>query len=200
MKVIGITGGVGCGKSAVLDFMQREFGAVVVEADKVAHGLQERGTDCHYQIVKNFGIEILDHNGIIDRKKLGALCFGNPEAMALLNSIVHPAVRRELERMVREHAAAGNTKLLVLEAALLYEGGLDGLCDCVWYVYAGEERRRERLRESRGYSDEKITSMMAMQKPERYFREHCQRVIDNNSDLNATYGQIREELAWLKEG
>lgn len=195
MVIIGITGGVGCGKSAVLEFIEREYNSFIVDTDKLAHSLQCRGKSCYKKIVSYFGPDILDKDGIIDRKKLGSIVFNDKEKRQILNGIVHPAVTEELRKLISEKK--DSVQVFIIEAALLLEANLDALCDEIWYIYADEEIRRERLKSSRGYSDEKITDMMKSQLSQTAFFAACDRVIDNNNDLEQTFKQIREELAWL---
>ena len=192
MKVLGITGGVGSGKSEVLNYLREAYGAVVCQMDETAKRLQEKGTGCFRKIAEAFGPEIIGADGELDRKKLGARVFSDPEQLRLLNSIVHPEVLRSVSADIRKHTEEG-TPLYVVEAALL--PGVGGaLCDEIWYIYASEEVRRERLKASRHYSDEKITDMIASQPSEETFRRACTAVIDNSGTFENTERQIGERL------
>lgn len=193
MTVIGITGGVGCGKSAVLQFLKEEYKAVIVETDKLAHELEQKGNLCYNEIVSYFGREILDKDGIIDRKKLGTIVFNDSHKLEVLNSIVHPAVVDAIRQIIVDNK--DKPGYLFVESALLFESHIDRLCDKTWYVYTTETVRRQRLKERRGYSDEKISDMMKSQCREDEFKNLCDCIIDNNDDLCKTYAQIREELA-----
>lgn len=192
MKVLGITGGVGSGKSEVLNYLREAYGAVVCQMDETAKRLQEKGTGCFRKIAEAFGPEIIGADGELDRKKLGARVFSDPEQLRLLNSIVHPEVLRSVSADIRKHGEAG-TRLYVVEAALLPDVGGE-LCDEIWYIYASEEVRRERLKASRHYSDEKITDMIASQPSEETFRRTCTAVIDNSGPFENTERQIGERL------
>lgn len=192
MKVLGITGGVGSGKSEVLNYLREEYGAVVCQMDETAKRLQEKGTGCFRKIAEAFGPEIIGADGELDRKKLGARVFSDPEQLRLLNSIVHPEVLRSVSADIRKHTEEG-TPLYVVEAALLPDVGGE-LCDEIWYIYASEEVRRERLKASRHYSDEKITDMIASQPSEETFRRACTAVIDNSGPFENTERQIGERL------
>ena len=130
MKVLGITGGVGSGKSEILKYLKEEYGAAVCQMDETARELQRSGTECFRKIVEAFGSGIVGGDGELDRRKLGEQVFSDPEELRLLNSIVHPEVLRCVQEDIEAHAAAG-TELYVLEAALLPEVGC-GLCDEVW--------------------------------------------------------------------
>ncbi len=192
MKVLGITGGVGSGKSEVLNYLREAYGAVVCQMDETAKRLQEKGTGCFRKIAETFGPEIIGADGELDRKKLGARVFSDPEQLRLLNSIVHPEVLRSVSADIRKHTEEG-TPLYVVEAALLPDVGGE-LCDEIWYIYASEEVRRERLKASRHYSDEKITDMIASQPSEETFRRACTAVIDNSGPFENTERQIGERL------
>lgn len=192
MKVLGITGGVGSGKSEVLNYLREAYGAVVCQMDETAKRLQEKGTGCFRKIAEAFGPEIIGADGELDRKKLGARVFSDPEQLRLLNSIVHPEVLRSVSADIRKHTEEG-TPLYVVEAALLPDVGGE-LCDEIWYIYASEEVRRERLKASRHYSDEKITDMIASQPSEETFRRACTAVIDNSGTFENTERQIGERL------
>ena len=188
MKVIGITGGVGSGKSAVLKLLEEEYHAVVVQLDEVAKALQRKGTPCWKAIVEAFGREILDENEELDRKKLAQIVFQSSEKLEQLNGIVHPAVKQQVLLDIEEKRKE-KTELYVLEAALLLEAGYAKICE-----ETEESVRRERLKASRGYSDERITDMIRSQSPEAYFRKNCTRVIDNSKEIEETRRQIGEIL------
>lgn len=191
MKVIGITGGVGSGKSRILSFMETEYGAVVCEADKTAWALQEPGQSSYEKIVDHFGTEILHDDGTINRKLLGAIVFSDPSELEVLNRITHPAVKAQVRAQIAEERAKG-TALFVVEAALLLEDNYDEVCDELWYIYTDEQIRRVRLKESRGYSDEKIDAMILAQASEEMYRKGCQVVIDNSGTFEDTCLQIKE--------
>ncbi len=180
--ILGITGGVGCGKSTVLDILQKEYGAYVIQADIVAHELMEPGQTSYKAIVEHFGQEILAEDGHIDRKALGAIVFADEEKLALLNSLTHPAVKMEIRRRITE----SQNIFIVIEAALLLEDHYDEICDEIWYVYADREVRFQRLAASRGYSREKSRSMMDNQMSDEELRCRCQAVIDNSGTLEET--------------
>lgn len=192
MKILGITGGVGSGKSEVLKYMQDAYGACVCRMDDTARELQRRGTDCFEQIVRAFGVSVVNDSGELDRKKLGKTVFGDREKLNILNGIVHPAVIREVSREINEKKREG-IQLYVVEAALLPDAGRE-LCDEMWYIYAQEHVRRERLKASRGYTDGQISRMIASQPGEDEFRAACSVVIDNSGPFEDTKRQIGERL------
>lgn len=191
MKIIGITGGVGSGKSRVLSYMEEAYNAVVCQADHVAWELQEPEQKCYAQIVKHFGKDILNDDGTINRKKLGQIVFNDNEQLLVLNGIMHPAVKETIVQMIQSEQEKG-TDYFVLEAALLLEDGYSQICDELWYIYTDEDTRRLRLKESREYSDEKINAIMASQLSEEVFRKECQILIDNSGDFKDTCYQIEK--------
>ena len=194
MKVIGITGGVGAGKSAILNYFKEKYGAMIVEADKVGHLLMEPGGACYYSIVEKFGSSILNGDQTINRGKLGKIVFADPQLLDALNKIIHPKVKSYIVSEIAKERAYHRTNLFVVEAALLIEDHYDVICDELWYIHTDEQVRAERLKESRGYDDEKIESIMANQKSPEEFRAACQAVIDNSGDLTNTYEQIDRQL------
>ncbi len=195
MKILGITGGVGAGKSTVLDYLQNKYQARVIQADQVGHMVQEPGQTCYKKIVEMFGSEILNEDFTINRQKLGAVVFSDPSALQKLNQIVHPAVKEYIISEIQKEKAEDKVPFVVLEAALLLEDHYDEICDQIWYIYADEETRTERLKRTRGYSDEKVIGIMKNQMKDTEFREKCDVVIDNSDQLlERVYEQIDQAL------
>ena len=195
MKVLGITGGVGAGKSTVLGYLAEHYGARVIEADRVAHLLQQPGGDCYDAIVNCFGREILFPDGRINREILGKIVYADQKQLKVLNRIVHPAVKTYIIEIIAQERKKGAVPFVTIEAALLLEDGYDQICDEIWYIYADEAARTKRLQSSRGYSPEKIRSVMANQRDEEGYRSGCKLVIDNSSDfVENTYEQIDKGL------
>ena len=189
MRKIGITGGVGSGKSKVLEYLGDITGAVVYQADLIARQLQMPGQKCYEAIVEHFGSGILSEDQTIDRKRMAELVFQEKEELQVLNHLVHPAVNQRIEELIQEEEQKG-AAIFVLEAALLTEPFYRQILDEIWYVYAEESVRRERLHASRNYTDEKITSMINAQPSEERFRTFCDKVIDNTGDFEKTIKQI----------
>lgn len=195
MKFIGITGGVGAGKSAILDFIREHYRAKVVLADDLAKELMEPGTACHKKLLEAFCSDgVFDEAGVMDREKMAALLFTKPRKRQEMNAIVHPAVKEEILRQVAEEREKGELSYFFLEAALLIEEHYDAICDELWYIYTSEEKRRQRLEQNRGYFPERIERMMASQLPEQVFFEHCAVVIDNNGTPEEAIRQVTEIL------
>ncbi len=206
MKVIGITGGIGSGKSTVLNYLRNlsenctepplnHVKTYVIEADKVAHDLQKPGNLCYDAIVYAFGQDVLMEDGTIDRKKLGSIVFTEERRLQELNAIVHPFVKKHITQTINAIRENQWADFVFIEAALLIEEHYDEICDELWYIYVKEANRRIRLKASRGYTDDKISQIMAKQLDEETFKRACRVVIDNNNSAEDTYEQIREELA-----
>lgn len=194
MRVIGITGGVGSGKTAILDYLQKHTNCRVIVADRVAHELEEPGGICYEKIVAVLGKEILAENGGIDKSKMAARIFCDKNLLMRVNGIVHPAVKEYIQRTIAEEREAGKLAYLFIEAALLIENGYSGIVDEMWYIHTDEKARRERLKSSRGYSDEKIDCIIKEQLTEEEFYRHCSVVIDNSKTLQSALKQIDEKL------
>ena len=194
MKVIGITGGVGAGKSEILKYLKEKYKAVVIEADKVGHLLMEPGGACYYSIVEKFGSSILNGDQTINRTKLGKVVFADEALLKELNKIIHPRVKSHIVSEITKERAYHRTNYFVVEAALLIEDHYDVVCDELWYIHTEESVRAKRLKEARGYDDEKIASICANQKSPEEFRSACQVEIDNSGNLADTCRQIDEQL------
>lgn len=189
MKVIGITGGVGSGKSEVLGILERDFGAELLIADEIAHQVMEPGMPAYRRIVEALGTDFLSGDGRIARKALAKRLFGDGEALGTVNAIVHPAVWKAIEDGIR----CSRKELVIVEAALFDEEH-NRLFDEVWYIFTSEENRVSRLMASRGYSREKCLDIMKNQKSEAEFRAMADRVIDNNKTVADVRRQIETIL------
>lgn len=199
MRFIGITGGVGAGKSKVLKLLEKLCNCRIMEADRIAEKMTLPGGLAYDKLISTFENDdiwmLQDGEKVLDRPKTAQVIFSNEEKRKQFNRIVHPAVKSyilresEIERIMDAH------DFLILEAALLIEEGYDRVCEELWYIYTPEEVRRARLRESRGYSDEKIDSIFASQLSEERFREACVRVIDNTGSEDALEETLKSILA-----
>lgn len=193
MKIIGVTGGVGAGKSTVLNYLEKHYGAKLILADLVGHEVMEPGHEAYEQVVKAFGQEIVSEDKTIDRKTLGAIVFVDEKKRMILNRIIHPAVRQEILRRLEE-AELSHMSYVVVEAALFLEENYDAFCDETWYIYTDEKIRRQRLKESRGYSDKRIDQIFRSQKTHEEFQKRCLFMIDNNGSEEETFRQIDRRM------
>lgn len=196
MKIIGITGGVGAGKSTVLDYLREQFHAYVIQADQVGHQVMEPGEICYSQVIALFGEHILKKDKTIDRKAVSDVVFGNEEKLKKLNGIIHPAVRQSVLEEIQLQKEK-ETAIVVVEAALLLEEHYEKFCDKVWYVHTDREIRISRLMENRGYSREKSESIISSQAPDEYFAKHADYIIRNNGDIKDTWLQVEEGIRLL---
>ena len=196
MKVIGITGGVGAGKSTVLDIIRQNCRCFILIADEAAHEVERRGQVCYDELVGLLGREILASDGEIDKKKMARKIFaaGNKELLASVNAIVHPRVKEYILDLIEKYKADGKVDYFFIEAALLIEDGYRAICDELWYAYAPKEVRAGRLKASRGYTDSKIEDIMRSQNDDETFRKYCDHVIENSGDLEETGEQIKKLL------
>lgn len=197
-KVIGITGGIGCGKSVVMSLLEEKYKAAVLLSDLIAHDLMKPGEANYKAILETFGQELVDETGEIDRKKLGTVVFSDAAKLKVLNQVTHPNIIEETKRRIEANRQNKDVDFICLESALLLDTDLVFLCDEVWYIYADREIRIERLMEGRGYTREHCLSVMAKQMPEDQFREKADEVIDNSGSVEATEAQILQLLKKTK--
>ncbi|MGN0152817.1 MAG: dephospho-CoA kinase [Lachnospiraceae bacterium] len=194
MRIIGITGGIGTGKSTLLKLLKEEYGAYIVETDKLAHELMQPGQSAYNRIIQVFGADILYADGTIDRRKLGDIVFQNKTELETLNGIVHPAVKEYILEDIEKKREEG-TVFYVIEAALLIEDGYKAICDEIWYIYVEREERLKRLVAGRGGKREKYESVIANQSSDEYYRQYCDVVIDNGKTLEKTANVVKELLS-----
>lgn len=193
MKLIGITGGVGAGKSEIISYLESKYNCRIEYADKVAHMLEEPGQVCFDKLVSLLGTEILK-DGKIDKASMANAMFKDDTLVDKVNDIVHPAVKDYFLREIKAERKKKKIDYFFIEAALLIECGYEKIVDELWYVYASEETRRKRLKASRGYSDEKIDAILSNQLSEDEFRKACAFVINNDADIEDAYRQIDSKL------
>lgn len=201
MKIIGVTGGVGSGKTELLHYIEKNYRCRILLADEAAHEVMQKGGRIYEPLVALLGSAVLDSSGEINRKEMAARIFSQEELLGRVNALIHPAVREYILEAVAEErekaaaCAADAVDYFFLEAALLIECGYRSVVDEMWYIYCDLAVRRERLKKSRGYSDGKIDSILSSQLSEAEFRSGSDVVIDNSGNLEDAYRQIREALA-----
>lgn len=232
MKIIGITGGVGSGKTELLRYIGEHYSCRILLSDEAAHEVTKKGGRIYEPLVKlllQYPVpvsperkssegdlterrnlegtgsagrtgEVLDENGEISRKEMAARIFADGELREKVNGLIHPAVKEYILEAIREEkqkeaAGAGDAvEYFFLEAALLIECGYRSYVDEMWYIYCDLSVRKKRLKESRGYSDAKIDSILASQLSEEEFRAGSDVVIDNSGSLADAQEQIRRAL------
>lgn len=191
---IGITGGVGAGKSTILKILEEKYDAHLIMADDVAKELMRKGKSAYRKVVAFFGEEILGDDKEIDRQRLSAIVFQGADKLQTLNGIVHPLVKKAIIKEKDQIAKKDPEKLIVLEAALLIEDGYKELLDELWAVIVDKEVRIKRLMDDRGYSREKSESIIASQLPDDVFRKECDFIINNSGTLLDSQRQIEEHF------
>ena len=194
MKVIGLTGGIGSGKSAVAQFLA-ELGAVMLDTDRVGHEALKPDTETWREVVAAFGRQILTPQGDVDRKKLGEVVFGNPEALLRLNQIVHPQIGKMVKAQLEEYQRRG-VRVVVLEIPLLIETGGASLVDEVWVTVASESAVLRRLEERSELSRQQSLARIRSQTSNEERIKHANVVINNDGSLDELKAKI-EEL-WRK--
>ncbi len=187
MVKVGLTGGIGAGKSEVSRLLA-SYGAVIVDADRIAREVVERGTPGLAAIVEEFGDDVLTPEGTLDRPKLGGIVFADPEKLKALNAIVHPLVGA---RSAELEAAAGPEAVVVHDVPLLTENGLAPLYDLVVVVDAAPETQLDRLVRLRGMSEDEAKSRMAAQATREQRLAVADHVIDNDGPLESLEPQVR---------
>ena len=197
--IIGVTGGVGTGKSTVLEYLRTRYNAAVILADDVARDLMMPDGASYKAVVSEFGDEILTDGpgSMINRKKLADIVFNDDEKLKKLNSLTHPAVRKKIRDLINNYQAQG-IKLIIIEAALYIQAGYTELSDELWLVHADYETRVKRLEKSRGYTREKTDSIINNQMSEDEMRRFADFIIDNSGTDRQTFEQIDKYLNHLQ--
>ena len=199
MEFIGITGGIGAGKSTVLSLLKENFNCKVLLADEVAAELMTPGHQCFDEVVAlPWPSSILNEKGEINRPLMAKYMFADEKLLKEVNAIVHPAVEKEVLNQVEIERDRHNIEYFFFEAALLIECGYGKLVDKMWYIYASPEVRTKRLMSSRGYTKERIENTFKVQRSDASFREHCDVVIDNSGTTSDTLNQLKISLSQKK--
>jgi dephospho-CoA kinase len=193
MIVVGLTGGIGSGKSTVAQLLGRR-GAVIIDADAIVHELQQPGAPLLEQLAQRFGNQIITPGGALDRAKLAALAFGDDDAVKDLNGIVHPAVRREIARRVA--ANSGTDRVVVLDIPLITDRDTYAMAALV-VVDVPTEVAAQRVVAERAMDEEQVRARMAAQLPREDRLAMADRVIDNSGDREALERQVDDVWAWM---
>jgi len=193
IPVIGLTGGIGAGKSTVTQVLE-ELGAAVIDADKVGHQIYLPDLPAWREIVETFGREVLHADRTINRQALGKIVFADPEALRTLNRIVHPKMFERMAELIAELRARGGMKAIVIEAAILIEANWQPLADQIWLVVASEPVVIERLTKQRNLSAEQVRTRIAAQLSNEERLKHAHVVIRNDGSLDEVRTAV--EQAW----
>ena len=189
-KVIGLTGGIGSGKSTVSQCLA-ELGAVIIDADKVGHEAFKPNTEAWHEVAATFGRQILTPSGEIDRKKLSEIVFSQPESLSRLNQIMHPRMHDMIKAQIEEYRRQG-VDVVVLEAAILIEASWTSLVDEVWVTVASEATVLERLKKQRGLAEEQTLARIRSQLSLEERVRHADAVINNDGELDEVKAKVKE--------
>lgn len=195
MKILGVTGGTGTGKSSVCMILKEE-GGKIIDADKITRKLQKKGGAAYDEIVEFFTQDILLDDGEIDRKKLGAIVFSDGEKLRKLNQIVHKHVTREIKRRVEKYSMedSGKYRFLVLDVPIPIEEGFFDTVDYVWAVVANDDLRISRLMERMEITEEEAARRIASQMSNREYEELADCTIVNEEDIFRLRSLVQYEL------
>ena len=193
MRIIGLTGGIGAGKSTVSDYL-RNKGYVILDADQIAHEITEKGSPVLKKIAETFGAEMIMDDGNLDRKKLASVVFSNQEKKEHLEEITTKRVVEIIGERLDELRQHGNYDIIFVDAPLLFESGADKLTELVWMVTADDEVRIARVMERDHASREEVVRRIANQMDNHEKIRRAQEVIDNSQGKEELYQQIEELL------
>jgi len=190
MIIVGVTGNIGSGKSAVCRILAK-LGAIIVDADELAHGSYKPHSQAWQELINTFGKDIVKADEKIDRQKLGQIVFANPAALALLNQIVHPRAYGMAQEKIEDYRRQG-AKAVVLEATLLIEAGWTDLVDKVWLVVTPEDVAIQRLSQHKGISEAQILTRLKAQMPAEEKMKYADEIIYNDGSLNQLEAKVTE--------
>jgi dephospho-CoA kinase len=190
MLIIGITGNLGSGKSAVCRILAK-LGGIIIDADELAHESYQPHSQTWHELITNFGKDIVKANEEIDRQKLGRIVFSNPAALAKLNQIVHPEAYRLVRQRIEGYRRQG-AKAIALEATLLIEAEWVDLVDTIWLVIAPEEVVIQRLTGQKGIDRAELSARLKSQMPPEEKIKYADEIIYNDSDLNQLEARVTE--------
>jgi dephospho-CoA kinase len=191
--VIGIVGGIGSGKSVVAAELLRH-GGVLVSGDQLGHAAL-RQPDVKAQLVARWGKQVLDQAGEIDRRRVAAIVFANPDERKTLEAISHPVIERGIREMIQNARSMPAVRLIVLDAAVMLEAGWHGVCDYLVYVDSPRELRLARLQRDRGWTAQELEKRENSQMPLTEKRRHADAVVENTAGIEEVRAQVRRLLA-----
>ena len=198
MKVIGLTGGIGSGKSTVSGFLA-QLGAVIIDADRVGHEALSTSSQVRRELLATFGRQVLTPSGEVNPKKLAEIVFSNPESLSRLNQIMHPRMYDMVRAQLEEYRKQG-VGVVVLEAPLLIEASWTSLVDEVWVTVASQSTVLRRLKEKFGLSEPEALARIGCQLASKERVKHADVIIDTDCDLDELKAKVRELWRGLHTG
>lgn len=191
MKTIGLTGGIASGKTTVSKTLH-ELGAIIIDADKIARDVVEKGKPAYMDIVAYFGEEVLLENGELDRKHLGSIVFNSPIHLEKLNQFTHPRIFETIDREINYYKQNHPSRVIIVDAALLIETDLKNKVDEVWLVVVPENLQLQRLIDRDGLSLEEAKKRIKSQMPTEKKILFADRLINNSGDLEELIKQVKK--------
>ncbi len=195
MKIIGLTGGIGSGKSTVSEYLASK-GIKIVDADKISHEMMENGSSLLEELAIAFGDEIINSDGSLNRRELARLAFATEEGKNLLNRITHKEISKRVDRQIAE-LKKSNERIIFFDAPLLFEAGMDSKTGETWLVHVDEATRISRVRDRDGLSEEEILARIKAQMSEEEKLARASHVLDNSGSVEELYAQVDSLLAEL---
>lgn len=192
--VLGLTGGVGAGKSTVANILKKKYDAALILSDDVAKELMTYNNKSYNKVVEHFGDAVLKDDKSIDNKALADIVFNDKEQLKWLNDTTHPIVIDEIKKRIDEYTNQGK-KIIVLESAILARAGCNGLCDYVWFVSTEVNKRILRLKDDRGYEIEKSKSVINNQDSDEWYQNMSDEIIYNDGDISLLEKRIDESIS-----
>ncbi|WP_415929483.1 dephospho-CoA kinase [Zhenpiania hominis] len=190
MRVIGLTGGIGTGKSTASEYLRKQ-GFSIIDADRISREIVEPGTLLLKELEKNFGSGIIKDDGTLDRKALAAIVFSDKEKKSRLDGLMHGHILDEIERKISE-SQSGEGRGIIVDAPLLFETGLEKKCDQVWLITADETLRILRVCERDGMDPEEVRARIQNQMADEEKKERAHRIVDNSGSKEALLAQLAE--------
>ena len=190
MRVIGLTGGIGTGKSTASEYLRKQ-GFSIIDADRISREIVGPGTLLLKELEKNFGSGIIKDDGTLDRKALAAIVFSDKEKKSRLDGLMHGHILDEIERKISE-SQSGEGRGIIVDAPLLFETGLEKKCDQVWLITADETLRILRVCERDGMDPEEVRARIQNQMADEEKKERAHRIVDNSGSKEALLAQLAE--------